>query len=41
MRFVPVTTLEQQSILMAHRARSMLVRQRHAGQRFTDDGNLA
>ncbi|MGB6447392.1 MAG: IS110 family transposase [Xanthobacteraceae bacterium] len=28
MRFVPVKTVEQQSILMAHRARSLLVRQR-------------
>ena len=28
MRFVPVKTVEQQSILMVHRARSMLVRQR-------------
>jgi transposase len=28
MRFVPVKTIEQQSILMAHRARSLLVRQR-------------
>lgn len=28
MRFVPVKTVEQQSILMAHRARSLFVRQR-------------
>ena len=28
MRFVPVKTIEQQSILMTHRARSLLVRQR-------------
>jgi transposase len=28
MRFVPVKTVEQQSILMAHRARALLVRQR-------------
>jgi transposase len=28
MRFVPVKTVEQQSILMVHRARSLLVRQR-------------
>lgn len=28
MRFVPVKTIEQQSILMAHRTRSLLVRQR-------------
>jgi transposase len=28
MRFVPVKTVEQQGILMAHRARSLLVRQR-------------
>jgi transposase len=28
MRFAPVKTVEQQSILMAHRARSLLVRQR-------------
>lgn len=28
MRFVPVKTIEQQGILMAHRARSLLVRQR-------------
>ena len=28
MRFVPVKTIEQQSVLMAHRARSLLVRQR-------------
>ena len=28
MRFVPVKTVEQQSILMAHRARSLLVRER-------------
>jgi len=28
MRFVPVKTVEQQAILMAHRARSLLVRQR-------------
>ena len=28
MRFVPIKTVEQQSILMAHRARSLLVRQR-------------
>ncbi|UVK48322.1 IS110 family transposase (plasmid) [Mesorhizobium sp. AR07] len=28
MRFVPVKTVEQQSVLMAHRARSLLVRQR-------------
>lgn len=28
MRFVPVKTVEQQSILMTHRARSLLVRQR-------------
>ena len=28
MRFVPVETVEQQSILMAHRTRSLIVRQR-------------
>src|SRR3546814_3680610 len=28
MRFVPVKTVEQQAILMTHRARSLLVRQR-------------
>src|SRR3546814_15291681 len=28
MRFVPVKTIEQQAILMTHRARSLLVRQR-------------
>ena len=28
MRFVPVKTVEQQGVLMAHRARSLLVRQR-------------
>jgi len=28
MRFVPVKTVEQQGILMAHRTRSLLVRQR-------------
>ena len=28
MRFVPVKTVDQQSILMAHRTRALLVRQR-------------
>lgn len=28
MRFVPVKTVEQQGILMTHRARSLIVRQR-------------
>ena len=28
MRFVPIKTVEQQAILMTHRARSLLVRQR-------------
>ena len=28
MRFVPVKTVEQQSVLMLHRARNLLVRQR-------------
>jgi transposase len=32
MRFVPVKDTEQQAVLMLHRARSLLVRQRTAGQ---------
>ena len=30
MRFVPIKTVEQQSVLMAHRTRELLVRQRNA-----------